>query len=300
MSKISEEAGLVGIVTVTFNSGAVLPDFIQSLNAQDYRANRIWAIDNDSKDNSVVQLRSWGREHLQIIENRENLGVAEANNQGIRAALDAGCEYILLLNNDVIFGPTLISDLVKGLSDYACSMTTPLIYFADQPNRIWAAGGCFRKDYPCLNQHIGEKEIDNGQYSEPKAITYAPSCCLLIKSEVFKHIGFMDERYFVYFDDTDFMLRALRAGKITYYLPKTKLWHKVSSLTGGDESPFNQRYMERNRAFFIKKNFSSWNFIYYTILFRLHYVVRYLKGRDTLDALLRKQRAWSEGQKMIR
>jgi GT2 family glycosyltransferase len=298
MIRANVQPGLVGVVTVTFNSAPVLADFMRSMETQEYGLIRMWAVDNASSDDSLEQLRSWHFPGLQVIASENNVGVAEGNNQGIRAALEAGCEYVLLLNNDVYFEPDLIGELIQGLADHACNMTTPKIYYADEPHRIWAAGGRFRTDFAYLNQHVGDKEIDSGQYADPRPISYAPTCCLLVKREVFEVVGLMDARFFVYFDDTDFMIRALRAGFITYYLPRPQLWHKVSSLTG-EESPFSQRYYARNRAFFIRKHLGAWTLARYTLFYRAYYLLRYLRGQDKREDFLRKQRAWSEGSTIL-
>lgn len=286
--------GSIGIVTVTFNSGSVLPEFLRSLETQTFNNFRIWAVDNASTDDTIPQLKAWNDPRLEIVANETNVGVAAANNQGIVAALAQGYDYILLLNNDVFFGPDLLDGLVRGLDEHSCSMTVPLIYYAEPKNMIWSAGGTFRENFAYLSIHFGIKEIDRGQFNEAKRVTFAPSSCILFRHEVFDHIGLMDERLFVGAEDTDFMYRALLAGLNTYYLPSVKMWHKVSSLRGED-SPFSQRYMARNRAFFIHKHLGQWTAARYAFLYRAYYLVRFLFGRDNWETMLRKERAWSEG-----
>jgi GT2 family glycosyltransferase len=299
MTENKATTGTIGVVTVTFGSGTVLPDFIRSVDTQTYPSVMIFAVDNASKDDTIEQLNSWSHPGLVVIPNVNNVGVAAGNNQGIRAALEAGCEYVLLLNNDVHFCPNLFAELVDGLAEYSCDMTTPLIYYADPPNVIWAAGGGFNKKFAWLNYHIGDKEVDTGQYAKATCITYAPTCCILAKQAVFDIVGLMDERYFVYFDDTDFMIRALQSGIITYLLPKSKLWHKVSSLTGA-LSPFSQRFCSRNRAFYIRKHLGKWTAWAYTVLYRSFYLSRFLLRKDDWASFTRKQRAWSEGLSIIK
>ena len=80
---------------------------------------------------------------------------------------------------------------------------------------------------------------------------------MLLKSNLFHDVGMMDERYFVYYDDTDFMWRMKKAGKRLYYWPKGEVWHKVSFCTGGSESLFSLYYGFRNRIFFIRKNYPA-------------------------------------------
>lgn len=284
----------VGIVTVTYNSGTVLPDFLRSLAAQTHADHHLFAVDNASKDDSCAQLEAYKCSKMTVLRNSGNVGVAAGNNQGIQAALDAGCTHVLLLNNDVWFAPDMLAGLLAGLERHECALAVPLMYYADPAEMIWCAGGMFREDRGLLPVHFGKDELDRGQYSTPRPITYAPTCCTMIKREVFEQIGLMDERFFVYSDDLDFMYRALRAGLVTYYVPEVKLWHKVSSLTGA-ESPFSQRYMARNRAFFIRKHLPVATLAWYTVLYRCYYLMRFMLRRDDWATMLRKERAWGEG-----
>ncbi len=284
----------VGIVTVTYNSGTVLPDFLRSLAAQTHGDYHLFAVDNASRDDSCAQLEAYTGSPRSILRNAENVGVAAGNNQGIQAALDAGCTHVLLLNNDVWFAPDMIDGLLEGLERHQCALTVPLMYYADPVEMVWCAGGTFREDRGLLPVHFGKDEIDTGQFAAARPITYAPTCCTMIKREVFEQIGLMDERFFVYSDDLDFMYRALRAGLVTYYVPQVKLWHKVSSLTGA-ESPFSQRYMARNRAFFIRKHLPGTTLAWYTVLYRCYYLMRFMLRRDDWATMLRKERAWGEG-----
>lgn len=288
------ESVLVGIVTVTFNSANVLPDFLRSLETQIHDHFLIWAVDNASSDTTLQQLEAWKDDRLTVIANAANQGVAGGNNQGIKAALDAGCSHILLLNNDVYFDRDLLSGLLQGLTDLSCDLTVPMMYYAEPGARIWCAGGTFREDFALLPVHFGKDQLDRGQFPQPTPVTYSPTCCTMIRRRVFEEIGLMDERYFVYADDLDFMYRVLKAGMTTYFLPTVKLWHKVSSLTG-EESPFSQRYMTRNRAFFIRKHLGAMTLAWYTLLYRGYYLTRFLRRQDAWSTTLRKQRAWSEG-----
>ena len=292
--EIRKRTGTIGIVTVTFNSGSVLADFISSLEGQSYSDFLVWAVDNASKDDTIPLLQAWKDPRLIIIANETNVGVAAGNNQGISAALAQGCDYVLLLNNDVFFGPDLLQGLLSGLDEYSCSMIVPLIYYSQPENMIWCAGGTFRRNFAWLSIHFGFKEIDEGKFNEARQISFAPTCCLLAKRDVFDQVGLMDERYFVLADDTDFMYRALLAGIVTYYIPDIRLWHKVSVLRG-EESPFSQRYYSRNRAFFIKKNLGRWTTLKFSLLYRAYFFVRWLTRKDNWETMIRKERGWSEG-----
>jgi hypothetical protein len=289
--------GLVGVVTVTYNSGLVLPDFVASMKAQSHSNFLLYVIDNSSSDDTLNQVQSWKDPRVVIIANTTNIGVAAGNNQGIRAAIEAGCEHILLLNNDVVFGAKLFAQLLDGLADCGCDMVVPLIYYHDRPDVIWCAGGYFQPKLAYRSMHYGDGQRDMGQFGVTRVVSYAPTCCVLIRRTVFGGIGIMDERYFVYGDDTDFMLRAMKAGKTLYYLPEAKLWHKVNSLTGAD-SPFSMRYGTRNRAFFIAKHLGRLTASTFNLVYPLYYLLRFIFDKDTREALRIKQAAWIEGKQL--
>jgi GT2 family glycosyltransferase len=244
--------GRIGVVTVLYGSSLVLPDFFTSIEQQTYTNFVVYCVDNASTDDSVEQCRARGDRYT-VIENNRNVGVAAGNNIGTKAAIADGCEFVLFLNNDVLFGPELFAQLVEGLSSHHCSMTTPLAYYHDRPNVIWAAGGYFQRwfGYRCL--HYGDGELDQGQYSTSRRVQYTPTCCVLVRRSLFSTVGMMDERYFAYWDDTDFMLRAYLRGEILYLISDAKLWHKVSSLIG-ISSPFRTRFAHRNHALYGHKH----------------------------------------------
>ncbi len=290
-------SGRIGVVTVTYNSSAVLPEFLHSLEQQTHRDFRLYAVDNASRDDSLEQLRRWGDQRLFLTSNADNVGVAAGNNQGIRAALDDGCEYVLLLNNDVVFGPDLFRQLQDGMVEHRCTMTTPLIYFCEPHDVIWCAGGYFQPRLAFRTLHYAENQRDVGQCNQARAVTYAPTCCVLIHRDVIGRIGLMDERYFVYSDDTDFMLRAWKGDETLWYLPEAKLWHKVNSLTG-TASAFSMRYGARNRAFFIAKHVPGSYGALFQWLYAFYYLLRFVMGKDTRVAYDIKRIAWTEGRRM--
>jgi GT2 family glycosyltransferase len=292
--------GKIGIVTVTYNSASVLADFLQSLEQQTHTNFILFAVDNASTDDTVEQLRRWGDPRLVLIPNAQNAGIATADNQGIEAALTAGCDTILFLNNDVVFGPDLFSLLIRGLESNSCSITVPLIYFHDSPKKIWAAGGHFEPRWAYQSRHTGEGEEDTGQYSRPVPIEFAPGCCVLVRREVFEQIGLIDERYFVYAEDTDFMYRALRANIRSFLIPEAKLWHKVSSLTGGSRSDFTLYYGSRGRALFLAKHFGALQGAKWALVYSIFYPLRSLFGKDSWRQALIRVKGVLDGYKVGR
>jgi GT2 family glycosyltransferase len=290
----------IGVVTVTYNSGAVLLPFLRCVFEQTHKDFILFVVDNASSDDTLRLLDESGDERLRVICNTDNRGVAAANNQGIRAAIDAGCASVLLINNDTEFDAPLFSLLVEGLSRYDAEMICPKMMYFDEPNRIWAAGGTFQPWLGYRTAHFGAGEIDAGQHDRTRNITYVPTCCVLIKKDVFEKIGLMDERYFVYMDDVDFMYRAMKNGIRLIYMSEARLFHKIGRLTGGEDSPFTHRYCTRNRVFFMLIHVGPIYSAPLLVFYQLHYVACLLFRRLSLTSFRTKERAVLEGIGMWR
>ncbi|MBX7226817.1 MAG: glycosyltransferase family 2 protein [Chitinophagales bacterium] len=254
----------IGIVTITYNSGDVIQPFMECIIAQTYRNFVLYIIDNISQDNTVQLIEPYLSDaRIVLIKNTENVGVAAGNNQGIEMSLKEGCDSILLLNNDVEFENTLFEKLVQQFTTYPefSLVTCKMMYYFDK-ELIWYAGSYFDRKDGWLVPHIGMLEKDNGQYDQIKPMEYAPTCCVLIKKEVFADVGIMDEKYFAYFDDTDFFYRVFKQGKhkLLYY-PFVDFYHKVGSLSKSkDGTPqkfkfgnFHIRLSTRNKVYYLRK-----------------------------------------------
>lgn len=289
--------GKIGVVTVTFGSGEVLPDFLASLAKQTYRNFVLIAVDNRSPDNTLAQLKTYPDCEVIVIENNDNLGAAAGNNQGICAAIEAGCEYVLLINNDVVFGEDLFQRLLDGIVLHNCHMTTPVMYYHDRPNIVWAAGGKFQSlfGYKCFV--FGDQEVEKFDLRNDRPVQHTPTTCVLVRRDVFQKVGLIDERYFAYHEDTDWMLRAYRLKQSLYLLTGAKLLHKVSSLSGAG-SDFQVRFSTRNRAFMVVKFLGRILSLPYTLAYRFLYVFRFLRGKDNYRMLKLKQSAWTEGARL--
>ncbi len=259
----------IGVVTITYNSGQVIIPFMQSVLAQTHHNFILYIIDNISSDNTLEILKEYSDPRIVIIPNKENVGVAAGNNQGIKKAIEDNCELIMLLNNDVEFENTLFEKLTVLLEEQPCSLVAPKMLYHPETNLIWWAGTKFKKINGCMTSHIGIQEEDWGQYDQIEQMDYAPTCCVLLKKEVIDDIGLMDEKYFAYYDDTDFFYRIHEQGKHKlYYYPFVKFYHKVGGLSkmkegGAKKFKFNDFYIHlntRNRVYYLRKqrNFWSW------------------------------------------
>lgn len=266
----------IGVVTVTYNSDKVLQPFLSDLFAQSFHNFNLYVIDNASEDKTLKILDDLNDNRVNQIRNQSNIGVAAANNIGIKKALEDKCSHILILNNDIEFSNSLFKDMLVSIKKENCSMMTPKIMYHSDKDIIWYAGGGFKKSNGYLPYHTGFNEnIKNNNY-QSLYVDYASTCCLLIKKDVFETIGYMDEKYFVYFDDTDFLFRVKKEGvhKI-YYDSQITLFHKVGSLTKSLTKEFERSYRThfflkqniRNHIYFLRKIGSVYSYLFCLFLF---------------------------------
>ncbi len=252
---------LVYFCLVNWNQHDDTAECIDSLQHVDYPNYRVIVIDNGSGDGSGKRLRE---DHLwaTVIENENNLGFAAGNNVGMRYALEKGADYVFLLNNDTVVDQRLLEPLVEvAESDDSIGIVGPAIYCYSQRHVFWAAA--MEKSIPkgkLFPQYMMRAcgEVDRGQYRRVEDVDMINACALLIKRKVIEEIGLLDERFFMYNEDSDWNDRAASAGYRIVYVPRAKIWHKGSVSLGGENSPTNWFYTVRNEFFFLKKR-SGWS-----------------------------------------
>lgn len=251
----------VAIVIINYNGLENTMECLGSVVKDSYKDKIIVVVDNGSKDGSVKDIKN-NFSKVIILENKENLGFSGGNNIGIKYSLEQGCKYIVLLNNDTVIDKNLVTELVKSFEkDDNMGIVSPKIYFEkgfefykdryrkeDMGKVLWYAGGVM--DWKNLiASHRGVDEVDIGQYDKEEETDFATGCCMMIKREVFEKIGFFDEKYFLYFEDGDFIERAKKAKFKIVYSPKGVLWHKNAG-SSGSGSFLHDYYLTRNRLIF--------------------------------------------------
>lgn len=189
---------------------------------------------------------------LILIKNSQNHGFAEGNNIGIEFALKSlDSDYILLLNNDTVVDMNFLNEMVEvSENERKIGIIGPMVYYYSEPSKITYIGGNIRF-YTGKITHPYLNKLKNGQ--SPNEIDYICGCSLLIKKEVINKIGLLDPNYYLYYEDTDWGLRALNKGYSNLYVPKAKIWHKVSASIN-ENSSTALYYGIRNHFLLIKKN----------------------------------------------
>ncbi len=191
---------------------------------------------------------------LILIKNNENSHFPAGNNIGIRFTLKhLKTDYILLLNNDTVVNKYFLKELVEaGESREDVGILGPKIYYYDETDVIWSAGCKISWKFG-RGLQIGTGEKDQGQYNTSKEVELISGSAFLIKTEVLNKIGLMDKKYFLYFEESDWTLKANQAGYKSFYIPTAKVWHKVSRSGGGISNPIGLYYITRNRWIFMRR-----------------------------------------------
>ncbi len=245
-------------VVVNWNRPADTITCLESLASQQNVHLHVLVVDNGSTDGSAAQIQAAFPE-VEMVRSPENLGYGPGANLGIRRALQAGAEYILLLNNDATIAQDALSQLLKYDQD-GVGILAPLIYYAAPPDRIWSAGGdthplTLEKSSPYRNK------TDPGGWPETIARDFIPGTAILVPGRVFEEIGIFDEQFRMYYDDADFCERIRRAGLSILVIPQAKAWHQVSASSGGSDSPNERYWMARSSVSFFRKFAAPWQWI---------------------------------------
>lgn len=237
----------VGIILLNYCNYNLTIDCIESIRQSTYQNYEIIVVDNNSPDHSGKNLSQL--EGIHFLQMEENLGFAAGNNRGIEIALSDGCEYVMLLNNDTEIDPKMIETLVSRAD--MNTVVVPKMYYFDVEGRkdiLWYAGGILK--YKSSDGiHIGGKQEDSKQYSIEREVTFATGCCMMIHREILEKVGLLREEYFMYCEDTDYSIRLNKSNVRILYVPNAKLWHKVSSSSGGEMSKFIVYYVVRNKIY---------------------------------------------------
>jgi GT2 family glycosyltransferase len=122
----------------------------------------------------------------------------------------------------------------------------PLIYYLDDPERIWYAGARFDARRGHNGRHTGYGEIDRGQYDRVREIGRATGAAMLVRRAVLKEVGLLDGELFLQVEDVEWSLRMRRGGWRIFFVPAGKVWHRVSVATGGEHAPATAYYEMRN------------------------------------------------------
>ncbi|MFI5294029.1 MAG: glycosyltransferase family 2 protein [Thermodesulfovibrionales bacterium] len=279
---------LISIIIVNYNGRELLRLCLESVFAQSLQDIEVIAVDNGSADGSVEYIRE-NFPAVEVVALPSNIGFPGANNEGIKHAKGS---FIMLLNNDVEADKDCLAGLVSAMekdTSVGICATKMLVAGTDL---IDSAGDGFSSNLKGFKRGEGKPAH---LYNENEYVFGACAGAAMYRRKMIEEIGFLDEDFFLIYEDADFNLRAQLAGWKVKYVPSAVVHHKVRS-TIGNMSDTAVFYSLRNSELTRMKNIPSWVFIRClpayilgTLLEFLFFVVRHgrlkLYVRAKLDAL---------------
>lgn len=282
----------VFIVLLNWNQEDLTVACLESLRKMTYPDFQIVLVDNGSKPGSLGLVEQ-GFPEIILVKNERNLGFTGGNNVGIQRALAEGADYVMLLNNDTEVDPAMLQHLVEMTeSDERIGVVGPIIYYYDDPRRVWSAGATI--DWRTgRTLSLREGELDAGDHRAPQEVDFVSGCAFLIKRRVIDDIGLLDERFFIYYEETDWCVRARRAGYGTWLVPAAMVWHKIN-LAEREATPRYIYLMTRNKLLFLRKSgFSFWKIAWLILTKDMRIVLSWsLRSRHRAKRSLRRAKLW--------
>jgi GT2 family glycosyltransferase len=216
----------------------------------------IWVVDNGSTDGSS-ELIARECPDVHLIRNRTNLGFAGGNNRGISAALSAGDAPVLLLNNDAIVDEADVTRLLETLqANPQIGCIGPLLFDAQKKDSLLSAGG---RD-PARHHHSHILELAT---SEPlQVVECVPGTVVVVRSEVFRTVGLLDEAYFFASEVADLCMQANQHGYLSAIDTRARAFHDLGR-SSELRSTLHTYYIIRNRFLLIRKFHSKRRLLFY-------------------------------------
>jgi GT2 family glycosyltransferase len=246
----------ISVIVVNWNGKEHTLECLESLGSIDYPNFEVVVVDNGSQDNSVQAIQKIFP-GVALLETGDNLGFAVGNNMGIRYSLDRGADYLFLLNNDTVVDPQILNSFVAALRQIGeDAILGAKIYYYSKPTTIWYAGARWLPEISGF-KHIGQGRIDNDtDFNAISETDYACGCALFVSAGLLNRIGLLDETFYLTFEETDLCYRARRSGHKSFFVPEAKVWHKISTAFGGENSVLYHYFLLRNKLLWAEKNLS--------------------------------------------
>lgn len=254
----------VSVVIPMWNQPELTQRCLRSLRQLARAPEQVIVVDNGSQPDPSEALRTNSPE-VAVVRLDRNHGFAGGCNVGIRRALAAGAEAVLLLNNDTTIHPALLSELVRELeSDPRIAAAGAKTLTDEIPPRIHAAYGVLTF-HGSLVRVEGWLDPDIGKFNEACDVDSASGSALLMRREALEAIGLLDEEFFAYHEDVDWCARARRLGWRIRYVPSALIYHRMHASTGGGYASPITYLVARNSILFVRKNATAGQALRYGI-----------------------------------
>jgi GT2 family glycosyltransferase len=241
---------LVSIIILASRQARVhLETCLPSVLAQTYPNLEIIVVDNQTTDDSVP-FTEQNFPQIRVISTPEPLGFGGANNFAMRQARG---EFFFLVNEDTEMEPDCIAECVRVMTrSNRIAIVAPKMKLFYMRSFFNSMGNSVLPDGHAADNFIGY--LDAGQFDETDQVFTACFGAAMLRRSVVEQIGYMDEDYFVYYDDTDWSFRARLRGHDVVAAPKAVVYHKFNATVNTMASTFRLRLVVYNRLRFVWKN----------------------------------------------
>jgi GT2 family glycosyltransferase len=255
---------LVSIITLTWNQTAVTCAFLESTRKFQYKNYEILVCDMGSDIDPTDEINRAGYPNTRVLRSPVNLGFTGGNNWGMR---EAKGDFFFIVNNDTEVTPDLLDVLLEPFTkDASIAMVCPKIRFYSHPTIIQYAGFNPMNLFTGRTTAVGSMEEDKGQHDISGYTNCAHGCAIMVKRDVVEKVGMFAEKYFIYYEESDWSARIIKAGYTIYYEAKGLIYHK-ESITMGKQSAIKVYYHTRNRILYMRRNTSMGKFVVFSLFF---------------------------------
>jgi GT2 family glycosyltransferase len=242
----------VGVVLVNWNGWQHTVEACKSLGDFGGPGVKTIIVDNASTDSSVERIRA-ALSAVEVVANPINMGFAGGCNVGIGRALEMGCNYIFLLNNDALVTPNTISELIvasERLNDTAILGSVVRYvgsrgyqFFGSRSTPVFGQPAWFT----CPND---EKLLEAGLIETD----FVLGAALFIPAKLIETIGLFDERFYLTYEDVDLCYRARNIGALCGIVTSSTVYHHASVSMGPEDAPLQTYFLTRNELLFTEKH----------------------------------------------
>ena len=290
----------IAVILINWNSYEYTRNCIQSLNKMEFKDFDIILVDNGSMDGSDDKLVK-DFPDLIFLKIIHNIGFTGSNNLALNHCINRGYKYSMMLNNDTIVEPDFLEVLNKYMeSNPYVAAVQPKIYFEHDRGLLWNAGSYFNRWTGQASTEGYNKRV-TANSDKLKEVDWITGCGLLVRTELLKTAGLLDESLFMYYEDVDLSFRIKRSGLKLMYVPDSIIYHiagaayKTKKKTKeGIVNPIVHYHNARNQIWMIKKYLSpfqkitaySYTFIYFGAVL-VYFLLRWrlVKFRTYLKAI---------------
>lgn len=266
---------LVGIVVLNYNGRQCLARCLRSLELLGYPSFFVVVVDNASQDDSLFQAKRQFPQYT-FLSNAKNKGFAGGMNVGLRAVFDRGADWVWILNNDAWVEVSTLTRLLEAAGCFPRAGLLSPVIIDPQTKKLWFGKGRLERFRMRAIHTLPSTQETRQVAYESEFLT---GCALLIKKEVFQRVGVLDERFFLYYEDADFSLRARAAGFQVLVAPQARVWHSEQS----EHNPKKLYFLVLSGLLFFQKHQNAWQKPYFWLygkIRRIKNILDMMRGRD--------------------